>query len=367
MSCYKLRKNECILSDSCEWIVGKGCVKKISRTIKRTPKRTIKRTSKRTIKRKSKRTIKIMPKSNLYYLDTRHPYSPEEKTIDDFTLTKKLGTGGEAVVYKVNNTNGDIYAIKLGQKINYNSPRFKKLPYKYKRYFSLNSLQTEYMVLKHLITCDPSNIYIPKIYQSSMDNTKKYFYYIIEYFNKGSLENYVGKLSQQTIFGIIARLIICLMSIHKCGYLHLDIKPDNIMVSDDPIVGISLCDYGMARKLDPKYIWKRHQTMMSFIGTVQYMTTNFIKGNPLDEKDDYEQLGITAIKLFTGTLPWANDDFKTIKKIINDKNFPNKMSIYCGVPFMETFLTSVRNLKLNPPPTKGIPRIVNTTQYENLL
>jgi serine/threonine protein kinase len=393
--CYKLRKNDCLLSDSCEWIVGKGCTKKSSRsnnskskritrknknrrTNRRTKRRTNRRTRTRT--RRSRRAVNrssarknsarksskstARKKKNPY--DKRLSYSPEDSVIDELTLIKKLGMGGQAAVYKINTKNSDVYAMKLGQKIDYNSPSYIKLPHKYRRFFDLYGMRQEYTVLSELKKCE-DNVYLPKIYQASFDKDKKYFYYVIEYFPKGSLESYAGKLSKETIFGIVARLIVCLMAIHKCGYVHLDIKPANIMVHNDPVVGVCLVDYGIATKINNNYGPRNPKSKSSFTGTLDYMTTNYIQGNHIDEKDDYEQLAVTTIKLFLGKLPWMGKPYNEVMKIIKDKDFPKKMSSLCKVPFLEKFLTSIRNLKVNPYVKYNENRIYKPEQYEKLL
>jgi len=89
-------------------------------------------------------------------------------------------------------------------------------------------------------------------------------FFVIERFRKSSLYDYIqtnNVINEQAVFGIGWRLVKCLQALHKAGWFHLDIKPDNVMITDDPVRGISLIDFGLA--LPKRYIKLRPRTAVS--------------------------------------------------------------------------------------------------------
>jgi serine/threonine-protein kinase len=83
--------------------------------------------------------------------------------------------------------------------------------------------------------------------------------------------------------------------IHDHNYLHLDVKPANIML--DAGTGHStLFDLGLSRPTDVKPMR---------IGTQEYMSPEQVNGEwPLTERTDVFGLGVTLFKIMTGNLPF---------------------------------------------------------------
>jgi hypothetical protein len=87
-------------------------------------------------------------------------------------------------------------------------------------------------------------------------------------------------------------------AIHAAGLCHRDLKPDNIMISDDGRVVI--IDLGLALAPD----WTRQTTEGAIAGSLPYMAPEQIEGNAAAASDVWA-LAVTWWELVTGTRPFA--------------------------------------------------------------
>jgi serine/threonine-protein kinase len=79
---------------------------------------------------------------------------------------------------------------------------------------------------------------------------------------------------------------------HRAGVVHLDIKPDNMIVDDAGV--LKVLDFGIARVLSSESLATRH-----VVGTLRYMSPEQIAGDPLDHRSDIFSLGCSLYELLT--------------------------------------------------------------------
>jgi serine/threonine protein kinase len=84
---------------------------------------------------------------------------------------------------------------------------------------------------------------------------------------------------------------------HRVGFLHRDICPRNIMVTEEGVVKI--IDLGLAIPYRPEFCRPGNRT-----GTTNYLAPELIKRQTTDHRVDMFALGVTAYELFTSELPW---------------------------------------------------------------
>lgn len=102
---------------------------------------------------------------------------------------------------------------------------------------------------------------------------------------------------------------------HNLGIVHRDIKPGNMMLTEDGI--IKVLDFGIARLLGSA----RMTRIGNVIGTLEYMSPEQVKGYETDARSDVYGLGIMLYEMLTGKLPFESEnDFALMK--MQTENMP---------------------------------------------
>jgi serine/threonine-protein kinase len=113
--------------------------------------------------------------------------------------------------------------------------------------------------------------------------------------------------------GDVAR---ALEAAHQAGIVHLDIKPENVMVRSDGVVKV--LDFGIARRTaaapDPAdaVSWETARVTLlteagALVGTLPYMAPEQIRRLELDGRTDQFAWGVVAYELLAGKMPWPMD------------------------------------------------------------
>lgn len=104
-------------------------------------------------------------------------------------------------------------------------------------------------------------------------------------------------------FVIIQQLAQGLSHIHKRGYLHLDIKPENIMVMSSG--HISIIDFDLARP------WKKRALKMRILpGTPSYLAPETLKKKRVSIRTDIFAFGLTCYEILTAHKAFEADSMK---------------------------------------------------------
>lgn len=118
------------------------------------------------------------------------------------------------------------------------------------------------------------------------------------------------KLTSQMVLSIARQIAQALAAAHAAGIVHRDIKPDNVMLRPDGIVKV--LDFGLARlrqaNSDIPLLPNEVTAVGMVIGTLQYMSPEQARGEPVDEKSDIFSLGALLYELTTGQRPFAGNN-----------------------------------------------------------
>ena len=98
-----------------------------------------------------------------------------------------------------------------------------------------------------------------------------------------------------------AGILDALGAAHAAGFLHGDLKPENVIVDRNGV--ICLLDFGLTRPIAPNL--PATQTLSAVTGTVQYLSPERIAGSEPDVRSDLFSVGVLLHEFLTGKTPFA--------------------------------------------------------------
>ncbi|ARN76101.1 bifunctional serine/threonine-protein kinase/formylglycine-generating enzyme family protein [Oceanicoccus sagamiensis] len=135
-------------------------------------------------------------------------------------------------------------------------------------------------------------------------NHKHYNYIAMDYLPGAPLQDRLDEgVSTEEAIKVVREMASALHYAHEAGYIHRDIKPDNILFRQDG--SAVLCDFGIAKAL------KGNVKMTNFgavLGTPNYMSPEQAQGKELDGRADIYSLGVVFYEMLTGQVPFNGDD-----------------------------------------------------------
>lgn len=133
---------------------------------------------------------------------------------------------------------------------------------------------------------------------------KHYNYIAMDYLPGMPLQDKLTKgITPQESVTIMREMASALDYAHQQGFIHRDIKPDNILFRAD---GSSvLCDFGIAKSVKTDM---NMTSVGSVLGTPHYMSPEQAQGKTLDHRADLYSLGVVFFEMLTGQPPFTSDD-----------------------------------------------------------
>jgi TolB-like protein/tetratricopeptide (TPR) repeat protein/predicted Ser/Thr protein kinase len=130
----------------------------------------------------------------------------------------------------------------------------------------------------------------------------------MEYIEGRSLRDKIaqGPLSQAEALEIAIQVAEGLTEAHRKRIIHRDIKPGNIMLTQNGAAKVM--DFGLAKALGRSLITKEARAM----GTAAYMSPEQARSQPLDFRTDIWSLGVVLYEMLTGRLPFRGDHEQSI-------------------------------------------------------
>lgn len=209
---------------------------------------------------------------------------------DRYEIIEKIGGGGMALVYKAKCRLLNRYvAIKILRDEFINDDEFIK---KFRR--------------ESQAAASLSHPNIVSIYDVGVDEKENHniHYIVMEYIKGKTLKEVIrekGKLTVDETVDYSIQIAEALEHAHKNHIVHRDIKPHNIMVTEDGRVKVT--DFGIARAASSSTV----TNTSNVIGSVHYFSPEQARGGYTDEKSDIYSLGIVMYEMITGKVPYEGD------------------------------------------------------------
>ena len=131
------------------------------------------------------------------------------------------------------------------------------------------------------------------------------FYYIVMELVKGkTLKDIIiedGSLGWKWSVKVAMQIASALERAHKNNIIHRDIKPHNIIITEDGTAKVT--DFGIAKAVSNSTITAFGAT----IGSVHYFSPEHAKGGYTDSKSDLYSLGVVLYEMVTGKVPFDAD------------------------------------------------------------
>lgn len=134
--------------------------------------------------------------------------------------------------------------------------------------------------------------------------------YSMEYIEGGSLVGKELNNNWKECCWILMQMASALAAVHAAGIIHRDLKPENVLVSSDGVIKIT--DFGAALLIGGPRVTSEGNV----IGSIPYLSPEYIESQELDERSDIHSLGVIAFELVTGEVPFAAEG---LVSMVNNK------------------------------------------------
>lgn len=135
-------------------------------------------------------------------------------------------------------------------------------------------------------------------------NQENLYYIVMELIQGKTLKEIInvdGALPWKWSANIAIQIASALETAHRNKIIHRDIKPHNIIITEDGIAKVT--DFGIAKAVTNSTITAVGAT----IGSVHYFSPEHAKGGYTDEKSDIYSLGVVLYEMVTGKIPFDAD------------------------------------------------------------
>lgn len=207
---------------------------------------------------------------------------------DSIVLVRKLGQGGMGVVYE-----GFDKHLGRSVAVKFLSEQWSKNPSARERLLgeAQAAAQVQHENIVSIFAIHPTEI-AP---------------YIVQQFVRGeTLQQWIdrsGPLESRLLEELTVQLSRGLAAAHRCGLIHRDMKPENILIEHGTGI-VRISDFGLAQRLGTS----RHTREGVLTGTPTFMSPEQTRGETLDHRSDLFSLGSLLYCAATGKAPFEGEE-----------------------------------------------------------
>jgi CheY-like chemotaxis protein len=270
-----------------------------------------------------------------------------EDTLSDtgYSVVRTLGSGNMGVVLLVEKDK-TYYAMKILR-------RETKDP--------LSDLKIKRFIREAEILSKIDHPNIVKVIEFGMSGKEGVPFFVMEFISSLPLNHYIAQnsLSIEEKISIIRDSALALNVVHNEGVLHRDIKPGNILITDDHQV--KLTDFGIARVNDSSIT-----IPTEILGSPAYMSPEAFDSSVIkDHRSDIFSLGTIAYELLTGQKPFNGD---TIGEVMNEIRFNKPIEPMKLVPDLPPYLQDILAKMLAKKPEdrfSGVDKVIDALDHQS--
>ncbi|MEV5736931.1 Stk1 family PASTA domain-containing Ser/Thr kinase [Streptomyces sp. NPDC052292] len=155
-----------------------------------------------------------------------------------------------------------------------------------------------------------------------------YVYLAMEYVAGCTLRDVLrerGALQPRAALDILEPVLAALGAAHRAGFVHRDMKPENVLIGDDGRVKVA--DFGLVRSVDTVT-----STTGSVLGTVSYLAPEQVEQGAADPRVDVYACGVVLYEMLTGGKPHSGDSPARILYKHIHEDVPPPSALVPGLP-----------------------------------
>jgi serine/threonine-protein kinase len=211
--------------------------------------------------------------------------APEQERFGRFYLQELLNSGGMADIWFVTDSRGKPFALR----------RLKR-----ELRFSFTARRRFLHGCKILAQMNESDYIVGYVEHGKMEGSH---YLLMDYVEAANLKELYARqdpVLTENVAQILIDMALGLSHVHQSGYMHLDFKPENILVSRNGRV--RLIDFDLAQQIPEKPL-----KMSKYPGTPGYMAPEQLQRTAFDARADIFAYGVSAYELLTNHKPFPGD------------------------------------------------------------
>jgi len=133
-------------------------------------------------------------------------------------------------------------------------------------------------------------------------------YIVLEFVRGKSLREWLtrGPIPPPQVFAVMHGVLQALDYAHKHAIVHRDMKPENVLLSEDGMVKVA--DFGIARLTDDTGVGGTATKTGTTVGTPQYMSPEQVASSRVDGRSDLYSAGIMFYELVAGEPPFTANE-----------------------------------------------------------
>ena len=216
----------------------------------------------------------------------------EYPTIPGYKIVRLLGQGGMGVVYLAEH---EVLDVQVALKVTLAT--LSEIDEHFAKRFIREAKATAAL---------RGNPNIIVVYDAGEHDGRSYM--AMEYIQGGSLKDRLASesLNHDEIRSLITCICKGLSAAHAKGYVHRDIKPDNVLLEDDRVL---LTDFGIVKALHQS---TKITATLGTVGSPRYMSPEQIKGHEVDRRSDLYSLGVMLFEMLEGKVPFDGENHYAI-------------------------------------------------------